>query len=149
MEYIQNLMRRQAALAAAFEDAPEEAALAAVLPVSVAVAGEGAAAMDEAARRAAERPTADGTSAALLGQIQQAEQRAQALTALRQSGCAAQSGASASEERGAAQWNAAGADGGAVQTGIRWRPDGTQGAAEQSMAEISRFFERDARRYGG
>ena len=151
MEYIGKVLLRHTALAAAIEEAraPEEAD---ALPEAVVTAAGGAAGGAEDVSPAAVRAlAADGGSensplAALAEELRDYAAARQAAQAVRQRAARFDT-VRASGEAGAV----AGSPGG-VRTlaAEQMQVTGLAGAQTAwSMAEISRFFERDARRYGG
>ncbi len=151
MEYIETILRRHTALTAALEDGrtPERADdWTQPLP---------AGAVGSAAAGAAEEPAATETAAAsddaVSGPLEVLEQELADLAAARQALTAVRQRAARFETVRASGETGAGSAG---YSGVRtlaaqpMRSAGLAGAQTQwSMAEISRFFERDARRYGG
>ena len=123
MEYIERVLLRHTALAAAIEDAraPEAAD---AMPEAISAGGADSAGVEDASPAAA-RQAAEAV-----------RQRAARFETVRASG-----------EAGAA----AGGQGGVrTLSAEQMQVTGLAGAQTAwSMAEISRFFERDARRYGG
>ena len=153
MEYIEKVLLRHTALAAAIEDgrAPEAAD---AMPEAVVTAAGGAvsAGVEEtppdAARAFAENGgTEHSPLAALAEELQDYAAARQATEAVRQRAAQFET-VRASGEVGAA---AGGSTGGVRTLAARqMQVTGLAGAQTQwSMAEISRFFERDARRSGG
>lgn len=151
MEYIETILRRHTALTAALEDGrtPERADdWTQPLP---------AGAVGSAAAGAAEEPAGTETAAAsddaVSGPLEVLEQELADLAAARQALTAVRQRAARFETVRASGETGAGSAG---YSGVRtlaaqpMRSAGLAGAQTQwSMAEISRFFERDARRYGG
>ena len=151
MEYIERVLLRHTALAAASEDgrAPEAAD---AMPEAVVTGGSAVSAGAEEASPDAARELADGGGtehsplAALAEELRDYAAARQAAEAVRQRAARFET-VRASGEVGAA----AGGQGG-VRTSVSAQMQVTGLAGAQtawSMAEISRFFERDARRYGG
>ena len=151
MEYIERVLLRHTALAAAIEDgrAPEavDAMPEAVVTSGSTVSGGAEEASPEAARELAEDGgTEPSPLAALAEELRDYAAARQAAEAVRQRAARFET-VRASGEAGAA----AGGQGG-VRTSVSAQMQVTGLAGAQtawSMAEISRFFERDARRYGG
>ena len=151
MEYLKQVMLRQTVLAAAAHREAAEAVheqLAEVLPGADGLTQTAGGADDGAQRAGPEAAAPEDMAGSLLGELKQAAQARAALEALRQE--AVQTRA-VRQVRPAATEKADGVMGGAVtQSWTQLRTAGIAGAqTERSMAEISRFFERDARRYGG
>ena len=149
MGYIETILRRHTALTAALEDghAPErEEMLAEPLPAGTAGSGADGAEND---MTGAEDRTADG---AVTGPLEVLEQELADAAAARQALDAVRQRAARFETLRASGETGAGVQAGGVRTlaAQPMRSAGLAGAQTQwSMAEISRFFERDARRYGG
>ena len=153
MGYIETILRRHTALTAALEDgrAPErEETLAEPLPAGTAGRGAGGAEND---MTGAEDRTADGPDGAVTGPLEALEQELADAAAARQALTAVRQRAARFETlRASGETGACVQAGGGVRTlaAQPMRSAGLAGAQTQwSMAEISRFFERDARRYGG
>ena len=153
MGYIETILRRHTALTAALEDgrAPERAdTLTQPLPAGTAGSAAAGAAEETVATETAAPAASDGAAGRPLEALEQelAELAAarQALTAVRQRAARFET-LRASGETGA---GSAGYGGVRTLAAQPMRSAGLAGAQTQwSMAEISRFFERDARRYGG
>ena len=151
MEYIERVLLRHTALAAAIEDGRAPEAVDA-MPEAISVGGGAVSAEAEDASPEATRALAEdgGTEhsplAALAEELRDYAAARQAAEAVRQRAARFET-VRASGEVGAA----AGSPGG-VRTlaAEQMQLTGLAGAQTAwSMAEISRFFERDARRYGG
>lgn len=150
MEYIERVLLRHTALAAALEDAraPEAAD---AMPEAISAGGADSAGVEDASPAAARELTQNGGTeysplAALAEELRDYAAARQAAEAVRQRAARFET-VRASGEVGAA----AGGQGG-VRTSVSAQMQVTGLAGAQtawSMAEISRFFERDARRYGG
>lgn len=151
MEYIERVLLRHTALAAAIEDgrAPEtvDAMPEAVVTSGGTVSGGAEEALPDAARELTQNGgTEHSPLAALAEELRDYAAARQAAEAVRQRAARFET-VRASGEAGAA----AGGQGG-VRTSVSAQMQVTGLAGAQtawSMAEISRFFERDARRYGG
>ena len=151
MEYIERVLLRHTALAAAIEDAraPEAAD---AMPEAVVTGGSAVSAgAEEALPDAARALTQNGGTeysplAALAEELRDYAAARQAAQAVRQRAARFET-VRASGEVGAA----AGGQGGVRTLSVsQMQVTGLAGAQTAwSMAEISRFFERDARRYGG
>lgn len=150
MEYIERVLLRHTALAAAIEDARAPEAVDA-MPEAISAGGADSAGVEEALPDAARELTQNGGTepsplAALAEELRDYAAARQAAEAVRQRAARFET-VRASGEAGAA----AGGQGG-VRTSVSAQMQVTGLAGAQtawSMAEISRFFERDARRYGG
>ena len=151
MEYIERVLLRHTALAAAIEDGRAPEAVDA-MPEAVVTGGSAVSAgAEEASPEAAQALADDGGTepsplAALAEELRDYAAARQAAEAVRQRAARFET-VRASGEAGAA----AGGQGG-VRTSVSAQMQVTGLAGAQtawSMAEISRFFERDARRYGG
>ena len=151
MGYIETILRRHTALTAALEDgrAPERADTL-TQPLPAGTAGSAAAG---AAEETAGAATATASDDAVSGPLEALEQELAELAAARQAIWAVRQRAARFETLRASGETGAGSAG---YSGVRtlaaqpMRSAGLAGAQTQwSMAEISRFFERDARRYGG
>ena len=151
MEYIERVLLRHTALAAAIEDARAPEAVDA-MPEAVVTGGSAVSAGAEEASPDAARELADGGGtehsplAALAEELRDYAAARQAAEAVRQRAARFET-VRASGEAGAA----AGGQGGVrTLSAEQMQVTGLAGAQTAwSMAEISRFFERDARRYGG
>lgn len=153
MGYIETILRRHTALTAALEDgrAPERADDW-TQPLPAGAAGNAAGgAEDESAGAETAAPAASDD--AVSGPLEALEQELAELAAARQAIWAVRQRAARFETVRASGETGAGSAGyGGVRTlaAQPMRSAGLAGAQTQwSMAEISRFFERDARRYGG
>lgn len=151
MEYIERVLLRHTALAAAIEEGRAPEAVDA-MPEAVVTGGSAVSAgAEEALPAAARELTQNGGTehsplAALAEELRDYAAARQAAEAVRQRAARFET-VHASGEAGAA----AGGQGG-VRTSVSAQMQVTGLAGAQtawSMAEISRFFERDARRYGG
>lgn len=151
MEYIERVLLRHTALAAAIEDGRAPEAVDA-MPEAVVTSGSTVSGGAEEASPEAAQALADGGGteysplAALAEELRDYAAARQAAEAVRQRAARFET-VRASGEVGAA----AGGQGG-VRTSVSAQMQVTGLAGAQtawSMAEISRFFERDARRYGG
>ena len=151
MEYIERVLLRHTALAAAIEDgrAPEAAD---AMPEAVVTGGSAVSAgAEEASPDAARELAEDGGTehsplAALAEELRDYAAARQAAQAVRQRAARFET-VRASGEAGAA---AGGQGGMRTLSAEQMQVTGLAGAQTAwSMAEISRFFERDARRYGG
>ena len=151
MEYIERVLLRHTALAAALEDARAPEAVDAMPEVVTTDSGADSAGVEDASPDAARELTQNGGTeksplAALAEELRDYAAARQAAEAVRQRAARFET-VRASGEVGAA----AGGQGG-VRTSVSAQMQVTGLAGAQtawSMAEISRFFERDARRYGG
>lgn len=151
MEYIERVLLRHTALAAAIEDGRAPEAVDAMPEAVVTSGGTVSGGAEEASPEAAQALADDGGTehsplAALAEELQDYAAARQAAEAVRQRAARFET-VRASGEAGAA----AGGQGG-VRTSVSAQMQVTGLAGAQtawSMAEISRFFERDARRYGG
>lgn len=151
MEYIERVLLRHTALAAAIEDAHAPEAVDA-MPEAVVTGGSAVSAgAEEALPDAARELTQNGGTeksplAALAEELRDYAAARQAAEAVRQRAARFET-VRASGEAGAA----AGGQGGVrTLSAEQMQVTGLAGAQTAwSMAEISRFFERDARRYGG
>lgn len=151
MEYIERVLLRHTALAAAIEDGRAPEAVDAMPEAVVTSGGTVSGGAEEASPEAAQALADDGGTeysplAALAEELQDYAAARQAAEAVRQRAARFET-VRASGEVGAA----AGGQGG-VRTSVSAQMQVTGLAGAQtawSMAEISRFFERDARRYGG
>ena len=152
MEYIERVLLRHTALAAAIEDARAPEAVDAMPEAVVTSGGTVSGGAEEASPEAAQALADDGGTepsplAALAEELQDYAAARQAAQAVRQRAARFET-VRASGEAGAA----AGGQTGGVRTSVSAQMQVTGLAGAQtawSMAEISRFFERDARRYGG
>ena len=150
MEYIERVLLRHTALAAAIEDGRAPEAVDA-MPEAISAGGADSAGVEDASPDAARELTQNGGTeysplAALAEELRDYAAARQAAEAVRQRAARFET-VRASGEVGAA----AGGQGG-VRTSVSAQMQVTGLAGAQtawSMAEISRFFERDARRYGG
>ena len=151
MEYIERVLLRHTALAAAIEDGRAPEAVDA-MPEAVVTGGSAVSAgAEEALPDAARELTQNGGTeysplAALAEELRDYAAARQAAEAVRQRAARFET-VRASGEAGAA----AGGQGGVRTLSVsQMQVTGLAGAQTAwSMAEISRFFERDARRYGG
>lgn len=151
MEYIERVLLRHTALAAAIEDGRAPEAVDAMPEAVVTSGGTVSGGAEEASPEAAQALADDGGTepsplAALAEELRDYAAARQAAQAVRQRAARFET-VRASGEAGAA----AGGQGG-VRTSVSAQMQVTGLAGAQtawSMAEISRFFERDARRYGG
>ena len=151
MEYIERVLLRHTALAAALEDGRAPEAADAMPEAVVTSGGTVSGGAEEASPEAAQALADDGGTehsplAALAEELRDYAAARQAAEAVRQRAARFET-VRASGEVGAA----AGGQGG-VRTSVSAQMQVTGLAGAQtawSMAEISRFFERDARRYGG
>ena len=151
MEYIERVLLRHTALAAAIEDARAPEAADAMPEVVTTDSGADSAGVEDASPDAAQELTQNGGTeksplAALAEELRDYAAARQAAEAVRQRAARFET-VRASGEVGAV----AGGQGG-VRTSVSAQMQVTGLAGAQtawSMAEISRFFERDARRYGG
>ena len=151
MEYIERVLLRHTALAAAIEDGRAPEAVDA-MPEAVVTGGSAVSAgAEEALPDAARELTQNGGTeysplAALAEELRDYAAARQAAQAVRQRAARFET-VRASGEVGAA----AGGQGGVRTLSVsQMQVTGLAGAQTAwSMAEISRFFERDARRYGG
>lgn len=151
MEYIERVLLRHTALAAALEDGRAPEAVDAMPEAVVTSGGTVSGGAEEASPEAARELTQNGGTehsplAALAEALRDYAAARQAAEAVRQRAARFET-VRASGEVGAA----AGGQGG-VRTSVSAQMQVTGLAGAQtawSMAEISRFFERDARRYGG
>lgn len=151
MEYIERVLLRHTALAAAIEDARAPEAADAMPEAVVTSGGTVSGGAEEASPEAAQALADDGGTehsplAALAEELQDYAAARQAAEAVRQRAARFET-VRASGEAGAA----AGGQGGVRTLSVsQMQVTGLAGAQTAwSMAEISRFFERDARRYGG
>ena len=152
MEYIERVLLRHTALAAAIEDARAPEAADAMPEVVTTDSGADSAGVEDASPDAARELTQNGGTeksplAALAEELRDYAAARQAAEAVRQRAARFET-VRASGEAGAA----AGGQTGGVRTSVSAQMQVTGLAGAQtawSMAEISRFFERDARRYGG
>ena len=150
MEYIERVLLRHTALAAAIEDARAPEAVDA-MPEAISAGGADSAGVEDASPDAARELTQNGGTeysplAALAEELRDYAAARQAAEAVRQRAARFET-VRASGEAGAA----AGGQGGVRTLSVsQMQVTGLAGAQTAwSMAEISRFFERDARRYGG
>lgn len=151
MEYIERVLLRHTALAAALEEGRAPEAMDAMPEAVVTSGGTVSGGAEEASPEAAQALADDGGTepsplAALAEELRDYAAARQAAEAVRQRAARFET-VRASGEAGAA----AGGQGG-VRTSVSAQMQVTGLAGAQtawSMAEISRFFERDARRYGG
>lgn len=150
MEYIERVLLRHTALAAAIEDARAPEAVDA-MPEAISAGGADSAGVEDASPDAARELTQNGGTeysplAALAEELRDYAAARQAAEAVRQRAARFET-VRASGEAGAA----AGGQGGVrTLSAEQMQVTGLAGAQTAwSMAEISRFFERDARRYGG
>lgn len=150
MEYIERVLLRHTALAAALEDGRAPEAVDA-MPEAISAGGADSAGVEEASPDAARELTQNGGTehsplAALAEELQDYAAARQAAEAVRRRAARFET-VRASGEAGAA----AGGQGGVRTLSVsQMQVTGLAGAQTAwSMAEISRFFERDARRYGG
>lgn len=152
MEYIERVLLRHTALAAAIEDGRAPEAVDAMPEAVVTSGGTVSGGAEEASPEAAQALADDGGTehsplAALAEELRDYAAARQAAEAVRQRAARFET-VHASGEVGAA----AGGQTGGVRTlsAEQMQVTGLAGAQTAwSMAEISRFFERDARRYGG
>ena len=152
MEYIERVLLRHTALAAAIEDGRAPEAADAMPEVVTTDSGADSAGVEDASPDAARELTQNGGTeksplAALAEELRDYAAARQAAEAVRQRAARFET-VRASGEAGAA----AGGQTGGVRTlsAEQMQVTGLAGAQTAwSMAEISRFFERDARRYGG
>ena len=151
MEYIERVLLRHTALAAAIEDARAPEAADAMPEAVVTSGGTVSGGAEEASPEAAQALADDGGTeysplAALAEELRDYAAARQAAEAVRQRAARFET-VRASGEAGAA----AGGQGGVrTLSAEQMQVTGLAGAQTAwSMAEISRFFERDARRYGG
>lgn len=151
MEYIERVLLRHTALAAAIEDARAPEAADAMPEVVTTDSGADSAGVEDASPDAARELTQNGGTeksplAALAEELRDYAAARQAAEAVRQRAARFET-VRASGEVGAA----AGGQGGVRTLPVsQMQVTGLAGAQTAwSMAEISRFFERDARRYGG
>ena len=150
MEDIERVLLRHTALAAAIEDARAPEAVDA-MPEAISAGGADSAGVEDASPDAARELTQNGGTeysplAALAEELRDYAAARQAAEAVRQRAARFET-VRASGEAGAA----AGGQGGVrTLSAEQMQVTGLAGAQTAwSMAEISRFFERDARRYGG
>ena len=150
MEDIERVLLRHTALAAAIEDARAPEAVEA-MPEAISAGGADSAGVEDASPDAARELTQNGGTeysplAALAEELRDYAAARQAAEAVRQRAARFET-VRASGEAGAA----AGGQGGVrTLSAEQMQVTGLAGAQTAwSMAEISRFFERDARRYGG
>ena len=151
MEYIERVLLRHTALAAALEEGRAPEAMDAMPEAVVTSGGTVSGGAEEASPEAAQALADDGGTepsplAALAEELRDYAAARQAAEAVRQRAARFET-VRASGEAGAA----AGGQGG-VRTSVSAQMQVTGLAGAQtawSMAEISRFFERDARLYGG
>ena len=151
MEYIERVLLRHTALAAAIEDGRAPEAVDA-MPEAISAGGADSAGVEDASPDAARELTQNGGTeysplAALAEELRDYAAARQAAEAVRQRAARFET-VRASGEVGAA---AGGQTGGVRTLSVsQMQVTGLAGAQTAwSMAEISRFFERDARRYGG
>ena len=151
MEYIERVLLRHTALAAALEEGRAPEAMDAMPEAVVTSGGTVSGGAEEASPEAAQELADDGGTepsplAALAEELRDYAAARQAAEAVRQRAARFET-VRASGEVGAA----AGGQGGVrTLSAEQMQVTGLAGAQTAwSMAEISRFFERDARRYGG
>ena len=150
MEYIERVLLRHTALAAAIEDGRAPEAVDAMPEVVTTDSGADSAGVEDASPDAARELTQNGGTeksplAALAEELRDYAAARQAAEAVRQRAARFET------VRASGEVAAAGGQGG-VRTSVSAQMQVTGLAGAQtawSMAEISRFFERDARRYGG